>query len=76
MMAEFLSRIILNNNDQNSVFIWVAPRDLHNQSKGKVESGKDVWKIYRTKKQEESVEDNMLCGESGFEYPFREVLEL
>ena len=37
MMAEFLSRIISNNNDQNSVFIWVAPRDLHNQSKGKVE---------------------------------------
>jgi len=38
MMAEFLKRIISNNNDNNSVFIWVAPRDLHNQSKRKIEN--------------------------------------
>jgi len=37
MMAEFLKRIITNNDDGNSVFIWVAPRDLHNQSKAKIE---------------------------------------
>jgi type III restriction enzyme len=38
MMAEFLKRIISNNNDINTVFIWVAPRDLHNQSKIKIET--------------------------------------
>lgn len=37
MMAEFLKRIISNNNDENTVFVWVAPRDLHNQSKAKIE---------------------------------------
>lgn len=37
MMAEFLKRIIANNDDKNSVFVWVAPRDLHNQSKAKIE---------------------------------------
>ncbi|MFA7446397.1 MAG: DEAD/DEAH box helicase family protein [Flavobacteriaceae bacterium] len=37
MMAEFLKRIISNNDDGNSVFVWVAPRDLHNQSKAKIE---------------------------------------
>jgi type III restriction enzyme len=38
MMAEFLKRIISNNDDANTVFIWVAPRDLHNQSKLKIEN--------------------------------------
>ena len=37
MMAEFLKRIINNNDNGKSVFIWVAPRDLHNQSKQKIE---------------------------------------
>lgn len=37
MMAEFLKRIIANNDDGDSVFVWVAPRDLHNQSKAKIE---------------------------------------
>lgn len=37
MMAEFLKRIISNNDDENSIFVWVAPRDLHNQSKVKIE---------------------------------------
>lgn len=37
MMAEFLKRIISNNDDENTVFVWVAPRDLHNQSKAKIE---------------------------------------
>jgi len=37
MMSEFLKRIISNNDDSNSVFVWVAPRDLHNQSKAKIE---------------------------------------
>ena len=37
MMAEFLKRIISNNDDGNSLFVWVAPRDLHNQSKAKIE---------------------------------------
>jgi len=37
MMAEFLKRIISNNDDRNTAFIWVAPRDLHNQSKAKIE---------------------------------------
>lgn len=36
MMGEFLRRIITNNDDGNTCFIWVAPRDLHNQSKAKI----------------------------------------
>jgi len=39
MMAEYLKRLIDSEDNKNNLsFIWAAPRKLHDQSKGKLES--------------------------------------